>query len=143
MEFQDREYYCRVELQKRFRDVDVFGHINNNVYFEYMDLGKLTYMRTVMHSMPNSATDALVIANVNCDFLAPTAYDEPIAVDTRVESIGEHSLVMCQRVINTANGQVKCRARVVLVGFDPATRKTREISKEWHKIISDFEKREI
>ena len=34
-------------IQIRFNDIDVIGHINNNAYLEYMDLGKTAYFNAV------------------------------------------------------------------------------------------------
>ena len=34
-------------IQLRFNDVDGFGHINNNAYFAYYDLGKEDYLMNI------------------------------------------------------------------------------------------------
>ena len=37
-------YNHRVPIQIRFNDVDRYGHVNNNSYFAYYDLGKEDYL---------------------------------------------------------------------------------------------------
>ncbi|MDE6654960.1 MAG: acyl-CoA thioesterase, partial [Muribaculaceae bacterium] len=42
------KFHDSVDIQMRFKDVDLFGHVNNTVYFEYMDLGKVHYIENVL-----------------------------------------------------------------------------------------------
>lgn len=135
----EREYRHRVDVQMRFRDVDLFGHVNNNVYFEYFDLGKVEYIDTVLYGLFDTRKDALVIANINCDFLLPSIPREQLQVQTRVDGVGEHSIKLSQRVVNPINGAVKCRARVVMVGFDASTGQTKVIPDSWKARINEYE----
>lgn len=133
-----KKNFDRVEIQMRFKDVDLFGHVNNTVYLEYMDLGKVHYINRVLGDLFNTHKDALVIVNINCDFLSPAKYDEPLEVVTRVEAVGVHSLTLNQQVRNSATGDVKCRAKVVMVGFDATTGQSKEIPDSWKEKIADF-----
>ena len=37
------EFIHRTPVQLRFRDIDMFGHVNNNVYLELMDMAKASF----------------------------------------------------------------------------------------------------
>ena len=37
------EFRHRQPVQIRFNDIDIFGHLNNSVYLQFMDLGKAEY----------------------------------------------------------------------------------------------------
>ena len=132
-------FHDSVDIQMRFKDVDLFGHVNNTVYFEYMDLGKVHYIENVLGDIFNNRRDALVIVNINCDFLMPTKFDEQVRVLTRVESIGVHSITFYQQVVNPVSEVVKCRASIVMVGFDATTGQSKEIPQEWKDRITAFE----
>jgi len=136
------EFRHRVPLQIRFNDIDVFGHLNNSIYIQFMDLGKSEYFRGMLpdgHFDPMAV--GLVVANINCDFYSPTRMEEPLEVLTAVASISNKSLVLEQRVVNPASGDVKCRALSVMVSFDPRTGKTEAVSDDWRRRIADFEQR--
>lgn len=137
---EEKRYKHRLELQMRFRDIDLFGHVNNNVYFEYFDLGKVKYIEATLGSLFNPRADAAVVANINCNFLRPTLPNEPLAVETRTDALGEHSFTLSQRVVNTDTNEVKCEARVVMVCFDTRTGQSKEIPEEWRTRIQSFEK---
>ena len=36
---KEEKFYHRLPIQIRFNDVDRYGHVNNNAYFAYYDLG--------------------------------------------------------------------------------------------------------
>ena len=38
----------RLPIQIRFNDVDRLGHVNNNSYFSYYDLGKEEYLNNIL-----------------------------------------------------------------------------------------------
>ena len=80
----DALFRHRVPIQIRFNDVDRYGHVNNNAYFSYYDLGKEDYLSTVLHLDYRYCTVAPVIANINADFIKPIFYGDKIVVETRI-----------------------------------------------------------
>lgn len=132
-------YRDSVDIQMRFKDVDLFGHVNNTVYLEYMDMGKVHYIENVLGDIFNNRRDALVIVNINIDFLQPAKFDEHLCVQTCVEAVGVHSITLSQQVANSVTGSVKCRARVVMVGFDATTGESKEIPQAWKDLIAAHE----
>lgn len=60
-------------IQIRFSDVDQFGHMNNSVYFSLYDLAKTTYFRDVFGEQDWNKM-AVVVANINANFLAPVFF---------------------------------------------------------------------
>lgn len=51
--------------------MDRYGHVNNNAYFAYYDLGKEEYLRNVLKVDYRRADVVPVIANINADFILP------------------------------------------------------------------------
>lgn len=111
----------RVDLQVRFNDFDGFGHINNNVYLEFFDLGKALYFNDLTGGEYDPEAISAVVVNINCNFYAPTRMGEPLQVRTACVHIGDRSLVLEQQIVNPDSGGVKCDARTVMAGFDIAT----------------------
>lgn len=130
-------------VQLRFNDIDMLGHINNNAYLEFMDLGKTSYFNTVKPELVNWKNINAVIVNINCDFFSPGYIKERLAVLTTVTSISQRSLKMEQRIINVETGDVKCIGRTVMAGFDPKTAQGAPIDSEWVKAICKHEEKEL
>lgn len=130
-------------LQTRFSDFDMLGHLNNNVYLTFMDLAKARYFLQLIPDCMKMNGTGVVVVNINCDFFAPTLFDEPIEALTTVTSIGQKSLTLEQRIINPENGETKCIGRTVMAGFDPKTMHSADIRQEWVEAIEKFEERTI
>jgi acyl-CoA thioester hydrolase len=76
----------------RWRDNDLFGHMNNVVYHEYFD-------SAVNHWLCSGALDGApmgpvigLVAETRCRHFAGVAYPEPVEVGLRVDRIGNSSV---------------------------------------------------
>ncbi len=117
-------------VQVRFSDVDVYGHVNNVKYFEYLQEARIAMMGRLWDEVP-AATErsALVVAQVDVDYKVPILH-RAAAYDawTWVSHVGSTSLVMETEIVDPlapAGEVVLARARVVLVFFDQATGRPR------------------
>lgn len=137
------DFRHRIKLQIRFNDVDVFGHVNNAIYFQYYDLGKITYLRDVMGEKFTMDDLTLLIVNLNCNFYEPLHMDEPAEVLTGAVKIGEKSIVIEQRVVNTSTGHVKSLCTTILAAFDPSTGRSAPVSADWRAHLEAFEQRSL
>lgn len=111
-------FHHRLPVQIRFNDVDRYGHVNNNAYFAYYDLGKEEYLSGVLQTDFRKAEVVPVIANINADFIFPIFYGDDIVIETRVAHIGTKSFSLEQRAINLKTEQVVCQCRTVMVCFN-------------------------
>ncbi len=132
-----------VPLQIRFNDIDLLGHLNNAVYIQFFDLGKSRYFQDVMPEGVDWRHINIVVANLNCDFFAPTYITEPIAVLTTITHMGEKSFALEQRIVNSDNGEVKCIAKTIMVGFDMTTGKSAPIDPKWVEALEKYEQRKL
>lgn len=132
-----------VPLQIRFNDIDLLGHLNNAVYIQFFDLGKSRYFQDVMPEGVDWRHINIVVANINCDFFAPTYITEPIAVLTTITHMGEKSFALEQRIVNSDNSEVKCIAKTIMVGFDMTTGKSAPIDPKWVEALERYEQRKL
>lgn len=136
------EFRHRLPLQIRFNDIDLFGHLNNSVYVQFFDMGKLAYFKQFMGGGFEHEPTVPVVATLNCTFYAPAYIDDRLEVLTGILRIGEKSLVLEQRIVDN-NGAVKCIASTVMVNVDATTHKPAPVSDSWRKVISEFEQRDL
>ncbi len=130
-------------LQMRFNDIDMLGHLNNSIYLTFMDLAKTRYFQAVLGGRLDWHKIGVVIVNINCNFCAPTFFDEDIEVETAVIAIGEKSLTLEQRIYNPSNRQVKCQCRTIMSGFDMQTHTSAAITPEWIEALEAYEGRNL
>lgn len=127
------------EVQTRFSDFDMLGHLNNVVYAQLMDLGKTDYFARLSGGKIDWNDVTLVLANLNINYLAQSLYGEPLRVLTEVESVGNKSLTLHQQVVNAATAEVKADAKAVMVNIDLKAGVTMPITDDWRERIARFE----
>lgn len=57
----------------RWGDMDAYRHVNNTVYFRYMEQVRVEYLERLGYSIAPKGT-APVIVNTSCTFLRPLSY---------------------------------------------------------------------
>lgn len=76
----------------RWRDNDLFGHMNNVVYYEYFDSAVNHWLCSgALEGAPNGPVIGLV-AETQCRYFVGVAYPEPVEVGLRVDRIGTSSV---------------------------------------------------
>lgn len=136
-------FYHTVQLQTRFNDIDMQGHLNNNVYLTFMDLGKTRYFRDVRGGKIDWHNLGVVVVHLTCDYYAQVFLDEPLAVATTVVSVSQRSFKLEQRIFNFVTGEVKCVGETIMAGFDPKSGRSAEIADEWIEAFSVYEGRDL
>lgn len=132
-----------VPMQIRFNDVDVLGHMNNTVYFTLYDTAKADYFTAVRGKQMDWKNVDIVVANVNCAYIAPVFFGEKIEVLTACLSISEKSFKLIQMIREKNTLQPKSVCETVMVSFDPESQSAKEMPREWKELLSDFEKRDL
>lgn len=129
----------RIDLQMRFNDIDILGHLNNTVYFSFYDTGKAYYLEAVQGGNVNWQRVESVVANVDCAFINSIYFGTELEVLTRCEHIGERSFTIFQMITDKNTGEVKSVCRSVMVSIDPDTKHSVPMPKKWIDGIQSFE----
>ncbi len=74
----------------RWGDMDAYGHVNNTVYFRYMEQARVEWIEE-MQVPVRLGGDGPVIINASCTFLIPMNYPGTVEVRTYVGAIGRSS----------------------------------------------------
>lgn len=143
MEVKKETFKASLPIQIRFNDIDALGHINNNVYFSYFDLGKTTYLEEIRPVAVSWTQGLMVVAHIEVDFLSPVYYKEKIAVDSKVTRLGDKSGTFLQQIRNVETGEIKCRCESIFVTYDALTQSSIPIPDDWRRVISEYEEVEM
>lgn len=60
------EFRHHVDLQIRFNDIDLLGHVNNTVYLTFYDTGKARFFEHIREDIIEWNKVETVIANIDC-----------------------------------------------------------------------------
>jgi len=117
--------------QLRFCDTDALGHINNAVYAELFEAGRVEMLIPLGLSR---GPHAVVIARLEIDFLREMNWPGEVLIETAVARIGAKSLHMRQRLL--MDGTETAKSRSVLAIIDVATRRAVPIDEVWRAILA-------
>jgi len=135
------EYRHRTTLQVRFRDIDAFGHVNNAVFFSYVELARIRYLLDVLQPEQTFDRLPLILARVELDYRSPITFGQEVLVDTRVDRIGRTSFSMSHRMTAQPGGRLVGDVRTVLVTYDYEAAAPIPVPDEWRTRISAHEGR--
>jgi acyl-CoA thioester hydrolase len=85
-------YPHRMPIVTRWMDNDVYGHVNNVVYYSYFDTVVNTYLiRQGALDIHSGAVIGLVV-ETGCRYFAPLSFPDVVVAGLRVERIGNSSV---------------------------------------------------
>jgi acyl-CoA thioester hydrolase len=131
----------RTTLQVRFRDIDAFGHVNNAVFFSYVEFARIRYLLDVLRPERPFDELPLILARVELDFRTPIAFGEEVVVETRLERVGRTSFDMVHRMVAGPEGRLVGDVQTVLVTYDYATARPIPVPDEWRRRFGAHERR--
>lgn len=137
------EFFHSVPVQIRFNDVDIAQHVNNAVYQEYFDLGRLAYFKDVIGEPMNFDGVAPVIAGIKIDFYQPVLLYDQIKVVTRITMLGNKSIEMVQQIIAGNEPVLRAESVTVMVCFHYGKQVSHPLPEEWKMKILAFEGGEV
>lgn len=119
----------------RWGDMDAMGHVNNTIYFRYMEQARIEWFAQ-MNCNPDPKGKGPVIINAHCTFLRQLKYPGDIEVLTYVGEPGRSSFETFQE-IRCADGPEKPAAeggaKVVWVDF--STEKSMPLPEEIRRAL--------
>jgi acyl-CoA thioester hydrolase len=91
-------YVSRIPI--RWGDMDAMGHVNNTVYFRFLEQARLEWY-TEMGRVREQGMVEAVLASVNCTFFRPLHYPGDVEVRTYAGSPGRSSFEIMQEIRRT------------------------------------------
>ena len=64
----------------RWGDMDAMGHVNNTIYFRYMEQVRVSWYEKMFGELSASQKEGMVIVNASCNFLKPLTYPGTVEV---------------------------------------------------------------
>ncbi len=131
------DYTYVLELPTRWNDNDVYGHINNAVYYEYFDTVVNRWLiDNDLLTIGVSETIGLVVETA-CSYFAPLTFPEPVVAGLRVAKVGSSSVRYEIGLFGT-DDQAAARGHFVHVYVDEKTRRPVKISDRMRETLREI-----
>lgn len=116
------EYPYVTSVQTRWRDNDLFGHLNNAVYYELFDTEINRYLSAATGLLPNDFPLLGVVAESGCRYRAEVAFPAALRVGIAVERLGRTSVTYRLALFAGEGAEAAAVGRWVHVYVDPDTK---------------------
>jgi Predicted thioesterase len=109
------------EMPVRWGDQDALNHVNNAVYFRYLEEARVQVLRQGSIGIL-SAHRNIVLARTGCDFLRPIVWPATLRIDMKLVRVGRSSLEYQAEIhVQGDDSGPYARADAVIVGTDART----------------------
>lgn len=128
-----------IQIPVQFRDLDCMGHVNNAVYFSYMEQARVMfcaqYPEIDFRDPKNRVGKGLILANISCDFKIPVGLGETIDVEIKVSRIGNSSFDTTYELRLANTKTVVATGKSVQVYYDYAVGKSLPLPAHLRKML--------
>ncbi len=131
-----------VPIEVRFRDLDALNHVNNSVYFTYMEHTRFAYLKHLGLFGDDRPDTGMILAEATCIFKAPIMLGQKIVARVRATALKNSSFAFEYSLEDAESGQVMATGRTAQVCFDYTANKPIPIPARWRERIERFERGE-
>jgi acyl-CoA thioester hydrolase len=108
----------------RSTDMDASRHVNNAVYFQYCEQGRLQHLRRLnvfdKHRRPGPNADGgIVVGEARCRYIASAVFGDTLDVRTRTREIRNRSFVLAYEIVRRSDGAPIAEGDSTIVWLGP------------------------
>lgn len=80
----------KTKVSVRWGDMDAYGHVNNTLFFRYLESARFDFFEQVCMPVLDRAP-VIILAEIDCKFKAELRYPADIVITTSITRIGNSS----------------------------------------------------
>ncbi len=135
------QFRVALDWPVQWGDQDMFGHVNNVVYFRWLESARVDYFSRGGLARLHGADDhGPILANVECNFRRQLTFPDTVRLGTRVARIGRTSLTVEHALWSTAQQMaLVADGTSIVVVFNYATQQAITVPDEIRHAIEQLE----
>ena len=123
------------EIQVRFSDCDMMGHVNNAMYLSYFEMARIHYFGHLLGSEWDWRRNGVLLRKNEVEYLKPLLLHENPKIHVFTQYIGNKSFTMAYELM--VDGEIRTTGSSVLVCFDAVSNTSIEMN---HALRAALEK---
>lgn len=136
------EFPVVIELPVVWGEMDAFQHVNNVVYFRYMETARIAYFLKMNYLKIMEETGiGPILASTQCRFRYPLTYPDTISVGARVPELDVDRFVMHYRIVSHRHKRTAAEGEAVIVSYDYRNQRKAPLPDAVRRYILQLEKR--
>lgn len=126
------------KIQVRFSDLDVLGHVNNNIYFSYFEMARIHYLNELLGTDWNWEKFSFVLVKNEVEYLKSVLLNHEPLIYVYVDTIGTKSFSLLYEL--TVNGELFAHGKSIQVCYDPSVKQTIDIPDAMKLVLTKIKK---
>ena len=128
-------YRAFVSIATRWMDNDLYGHVNNVVYYSFFDTAVNRWLiEAGLLDLEASETIGLVV-RTECDYFAPLAFPQTVEAGLAVERVGTSSVTYRVGVFAAGAEVASAAGRFTHVYVDRTDRRPQPLPDRWRDAL--------
>jgi acyl-CoA thioester hydrolase len=108
-----------VEIPVAWGEMDAFRHVNNVVFFRYMETARIEYLRRVRFGAEREEDGAgPIVATASCRYRRPLMFPDAVSCGARVSEMSDDRFTMEYRIVSHGQQAMVAEGSGVVVGYD-------------------------
>jgi|TARA_Y100001949_G_scaffold175316_1_gene184841 acyl-CoA thioester hydrolase len=127
-----------IEHPVRWGDMDALEHVNNTVYFRYLEEARINYfIDSGIRSVVNELGIGFILSYIDCKFKFPVTYPDTIRIETRVTEQQADRFTLHQTIYSKKHSMIAAEGTSTLVSYDHQKKQKAELPAAAIKILSN------
>ncbi len=133
---EERKLVHEMVMPIRWGDMDTYGHVNNTVYFRYMEQARVEWITSLGYQVA-PGRESMLMMNGFCNFYKQLSYPGELILKTSIGAIGRTSMdVYTSMALTTAPDEEAAIGGATMVWVDLNTNKSAPWSEDILRKIS-------
>jgi thioesterase-3 len=124
------------EIKIRGYHLDMFGHVNNARYLEFLEEGRWAFFDGNPDFFNHLNGLTFFVVNININYRRPATLGDVLDIHTHLSKIGNTSGVLRQEAYNKKTGELTADADITFVITDAKTQKPLNLNERFKDVIA-------
>ncbi|MCS6773815.1 MAG: thioesterase family protein [Anaerolineae bacterium] len=122
-------------LSPRFRDLDPYNHVNNAVYFTYLEEARIAFITQLGLRGLFTRQQSTVIARAELDYRAPAFLGDVLDITVTVGEVRNSSYELLYRITRRQDSALIATGKTVQVCFNFELNAPTRLPESWRAIL--------
>ncbi|QQS08282.1 MAG: acyl-CoA thioesterase [Phycisphaerales bacterium] len=119
-------------------EMDALGHVNNIVYFRYMESARVAFLlRLGINRLESEAGIGVILQSVQARFRRPIVYPDTVHVISRVTSVERDRFTLEHDIRSEKLGEIAAIGSGVIVSYDYERAAKVDLPERWATLLRE------
>lgn len=123
------------QIQLRFSDVDMLGHVNNAAYLSFFETARMNFLSREIGAW-DWKKKGIILRKNEVEYLEPVYLNDVVEIEVRPETIGNTSFSL--KYFLRVGDKIKCKGESILVCFNFEEKVSVPVYPEFKKVFERY-----